>query len=658
MDGLTRRVPSGYTAVDLFPAAPAGGGVQPLRVCVLVRNEPQPVGGRLVVVRDVFDASVYLGCVLDASGAVDSWVEVWVQRVDTLDASAGGGHGTLSNASLEARWARTVDGLAATAPDMLIRTGYETQNPTPIALDAVKGGARTPMHEATGADWSVCRDEDVLASKGLASYRSSLARHLWIEQLGEGSPFVDASDVSAVGSALLTGVNRDLVPFNLGGGLMMVRRLAPIGYAEQVGVVGGLSWSGVRHGIEAIDLRAGHEMVTRVSGFAGDPEPIDPDRLFLGRHGRWGRLVESLHLKLKMVAEAVGAVRSSSERTGRPLLNLTDESFRVELWEGGIGLPRLWTSRVRLVDPGSAFEMSIEGLRARGFVSPDGIGRGVYRPELGGEATGGRCDFRIRSIDESDPSGAVVEATFRTDARVSGGGSELLELRVPAEGERLLLYGRVRAEEALGPGELRFRGLPVPLDGRMGELIRAAEGVPLRDVSFEVVPLASTPCDLHALGVLGVRTLLVDGGNTLPVALDELVSLARVASEGLKDGLALEDAFERAFFSDVRWGDSLGPQRLVNEAIVPAQAADLIPPEIWMRVLALLSRMLLGIEGVSMCRDAGDTRGLHPHLVFDGAAEGLASLLVRTRSLMVVDWRHNREVHSVLRRYREGMASA
>lgn len=137
---------------------------------------------------------------------------------------------------------------------------------------------------------------------------------------------------------------------------------------------------------------------------------------------------------------------------------------------------------------------------------------------MGGEATGGRCDFRIRSIDESDPVGAVVEATFRTDARVSDGGSELLELRTPVEGERLLLHGRVRAEEALGPGELRFRSLPTPLDGRVGELIRAAEGVPLRDVSFEVVPLASTPCDLHALGVPGVRTLLVDGDNTLPVA--------------------------------------------------------------------------------------------------------------------------------------------
>jgi hypothetical protein len=55
--GLTRRIPDGYSAADLFP----GNGTPPLRVCVLRRDEPDGVGGRFVVVRDVLDASVYLG---------------------------------------------------------------------------------------------------------------------------------------------------------------------------------------------------------------------------------------------------------------------------------------------------------------------------------------------------------------------------------------------------------------------------------------------------------------------------------------------------------------------------------------------------------------------------------------------------------------------
>jgi hypothetical protein len=655
LNGLMRRVPEGFTAVDLFPGASA-----PLRVCVLARVEPQAGAGRLVVIRDVLDASVCLGCVVDASGSVDAWLEIWVQRVDTLTGSAGGGRATLTNASLEERWKRTVDGLEATAPDLLIRTGLENEPAAAFGLDLRKGVRRPPMHEASGDFWDICRDEDALAARGLRSYRSSLARYLWVSRLGDDSPFVDACDAEAVRAEVLTGVNRELEPFNLQGGLMMVRRLSPIAFAEYADVVGGRSWSGIRHGVASIDLREGRETIVRSDGIAGDPEPIDPDRLFLGRHGRWGRLVESLHLKVKMLAEAVNAVRSATARTGRPLLNITDESFRVELWEAGVGLPRLWTSRVRLVDPGTAHEMTIGGVRARGFVSPDGIGRGIYRPEVGGEAASGRCDFRIRSIDPDDPAGAVVEATFRSDSRVSGGGGELLELRVPIEGERLLLHGRLRADEALGPGELRFRSEATALDARTGSLLKAAEGVPLKDVSFEVVPLASTPCDLHALGVLGVRSLLVDGQNTLAVALDELVSLARAASvEQERDAsLSLEAAFEQVFLSDERWVASIGPQRLVTDGVPAAQAIDMVPPEIWVRLLSVLARMLLGATAEGYCRGVGDTRGLAPHLVFEAPGADLASLLVRTRSLIVVDWRHNREVHAVLRRHREGMADA
>lgn len=656
MLGLIRRIPDGYSAVDLFP----GDGVRPLRVCVLCRDEPDGVGGRFVLVRDVLDASVYLGCVLDASGAVDSWVEVWVQRVDTLGDQSGGG-GALSNASLEARWKRTVEGLGAASADLLIRTGFEEHNPPAFGVDVGKGAAARAMHEPTGSWWDVCRDEDALGAKGLESYRSSLKRYLWVESQGGSSPFVDLDDADEVRATVLTGVNRNLEAFDLQGGLLMVRRLAPISYTDHVEIVGGRSWSGVQHGTASLDLREGHETVTRVSGFGGDPEPVDPDRLFLGRHGRWGRLVEALHLKVKMLAEAVTATRAVTAKTGRPLLNVTDESFRVELWDAGVGLPRLWTTRIRLVDPGTAHEMGLAaaeaGLAGRAFVSPDGIGRGVYRPEVASDGARGRCDLRIREVDTSDAAGAVVEATFRSDERAPADGSELVTLRVPIGGERVNVHGRLRSDTAMGPGELRFRSLPIRGAEAVVGALKSAEGVPMRDVAFESVPLASTPCDLHALGVLGVRTLLVDQGNTLAVALDELMSLCRAAEEIRKaeEGLSVVDSFERAFFADERWAGSVGPQRLVVEAIPASQALDMIPSELWVRVLASLGGMLMGVTGASHCRDVGDTRGLSPHVVFDASLAELGDLLVRTRSLIVVDWRHNREVHAVVREFRTGM---
>ncbi len=647
MDGLTRRVPDGYTAVELLPTE----GRSALRVCVLCRNEPDPVGGRFVVVRDVLDASVFLGCVQDAAGDITQWIEVWVQRVEGLRDSAGRASRALDNASLEARWKRTASALSQIGG--MIHTGFEETNPPAVGIDTEKGVSARPMHEPTGTYWDVCRDEDILAAQGLASYRSSLERYLWVPELGGESPFLPLSDRDAVREGVLTGVNRHMVPFNLGGGLMMVCPLAPIAYADQVEIIAGRSWSGVPHGVASIDLREGDGVSVRGGGFVGDPEPIDPDRLFLGRHGRWGRLVESLHLKLKLLAEAVNTTRIAVERMGRPLLNITDESFRVEIWEGGLGLPRLWTSRVRLVDPGTAHGITVGGQRL--FISPDGLGHGVYRPEIGGGMVRGRCDVRIRGVEDTG-DGAVVEATIRTDERVPIGGSDLIEIQFSADDRRVLLHGRLLADDRLGPGEARFRSVPVGVED--AGVMRSAEGVPIRDASLEVIVSASTPCDLHALGVLGVRTLLVDGENTLAAALDDLASLARCAQqERESDGsISLEDSFERAFFADAGWAGSIGPGRLIAEVVPAAQALDLVPSEVWVRVLALLSRMLLGVSDAGFCRDAGDTRGLAPHLVFDGALRGLTDLLVRTRSLIVVDWRHNREVHSVVRSFREGMS--
>jgi hypothetical protein len=524
------------------------------------------------------------------------------------------------------------------------------------------------MHEPTWLDWwDLPRrgraDRQGAAVVPLVAGAAPLGR-----ALGADSPVVDLSDADAVRSSVLTGVNRHLEPFNLQGGLLMVRRFAPVSYADHVGVVGGAELVG-RAARAVLDRPAGGaRTVTRVSGFGGDPEPVDPDRLFLGRQGRWGRLVEALHLKIKMLAEAVTAARAVVEKTGRPLLNVTDESFRVELWDAGVGLPRLWTTRIRLVDPGTAHEMGLSsseaggvaGLSGKAFVSPDGIGRGVYRPEVASDGAQGRCDLRIREVRGDDPAGAVIEATFRSDERAPADGSELVTLRVPIAGERRTVHGRLRSDTAMGPGELRFRSLPVRLADEPLAALRAAEGVPLRDVAFESVPLASTPCDLHALGVLGVRTLLVDQSNTLAIALDELTSLCRAAAEsrGGDGAVPIADAFERAFFADDRWAASLGPQRLVTEDVPPSQALDLIPSELWVRVLATLGRMLLGVSDASHCRDVGDTRGLAPHVVFDAALAELADLLVRTRSLIVVDWRHNREVHAVVRGFRTGMQRA
>jgi hypothetical protein len=180
--------------------------------------------------------------------------------------------------------------------------------------------------------------------------------------------------------------------------------------------------------------------------------------------------------------------------------------------------------------------------------------------------------------------------------------------------------------------------------------LREAEGVPFSNVPFETLPLLSTPCDLYALGVLAVRTLLVDEEVSLPVALDEVLSLARQVAAAHDGTTPLAERVAAAIRADSRRAAALGPQRLLWEKLAPEEGARLFPAELWWDTIALIIRLFPGIGPDSLCRDFGAAATLALEAVFDEPLAELEKLIVRSRSLIVIDWHANREIGSVIRK--------
>ena len=75
-----KKLPDGYITVPIAEEQK----LSVLKICVLVRPEPDPMGGHLVVLRNTVDAKILLGCIIDASAQVLDWLELWIQNSGTL----------------------------------------------------------------------------------------------------------------------------------------------------------------------------------------------------------------------------------------------------------------------------------------------------------------------------------------------------------------------------------------------------------------------------------------------------------------------------------------------------------------------------------------------------------------------------------------------
>ncbi|GJQ30797.1 MAG: hypothetical protein HBSAPP03_26810 [Phycisphaerae bacterium] len=646
---LPRSVPEGYVAAPIR-ASETGS----LRVCVLVRSRGvKPGESPLVGLRETLDAKVVLGCVLDAGGRVNDWVELWVQDPSGLGQALAVYREAMSNAVLDARWIARVESLekldaagSGLGTGGLIRTGLEREHPAPMFIDASRGVALDPKDRKSGAAWALCVDEGLLARKGVPGYATTLARNLYQPDLGDDTPFLptDVADGNAMG------LGPEAVGLNPGGGLMMVQRYCPLSFEEFVDAVGGVEGEGGNADalLKSIASAATGEVLRPGAGWL---------MLAAGESGQSpsARLVEALHLKLMVLAGAVASVRSSVATTQSPMLNLAARSFRVRLGENGNALPHLWTARIGLVMPGESVELPIPGTEAKYYVGGRGGSVSIYAPAGLSQVGSGRGWLRLRNVVAEDAGGLVIEGTLSTQDRVVPGKNDLLWLRYNLGPVRVDQYATLDAKGSMAPGEVRIRSIPQTFAADAAARLKGALGVPIPEVSFEILPLLSSPCDLYALGVLATRTLMTTPGMPLPVALDELFSLAGKVAIEHESGEELWVRLERAYMTEKRWAEALGPQVLAACGLKPDEAFEVIPPRLWMGVVAMIIRCFTGLGPDARCKDYGDAPAGGLHKVFDGVLDDLYALLVACRTLIVSDYRLNAEVRTVVR---ECMAAA
>jgi hypothetical protein len=349
-----------------------------------------------------------------------------------------------------------------------------------------------------------------------------------------------------------------------------------------------------------------------------------------------------------LILQALAEVRAAVGRQQLPFLSLTAESFRVQLSEIGTGLPLFWSARVDLSESSCALPLSVGNGESRYFLPPELPGQSIYRPQTRSVLERGLATVRIRKVFPPGLDGTSIEATLATDERLNVAASDLIHVCLPLASGHIDLFGRADESQALATGETRFRTLPQIFAETTRNALELVAGTPVDSVSFEILPLLSSPCDMYAVAVLATRILLVDEERTLPVALDEMLSLARQVASDFNPESALGDRLLTIVERDPRWAASLGPHRLIREAAARDVARRVLPADLWWGTLGVVVRLFPGIGPDSICRDFGDAPALALDRIFEEVINQLSILLLRSRSLVVADWNQNLEIHDAI----------
>jgi hypothetical protein len=616
-----------------------------LRLGLVLKNSADPVGGLLISLGDTADASIYLGCITDAAGQVREWLEVWVQNLENLEKRFPSHVPIFSNEVLDTQWQKRADRWRAAAPESVLVTGSESRHPLPLFLNLSLESTSHPRDAQTGEPWRLATDDAALIAAELPPYRTTLFRYL--TSGGENPRFVPVTAGAPTNSRTtdLKSAMGNIIPINSAGGLIMVRTLALLELADWLAILSGKPWRGVEHGKKPFRPTGVYRTLQNE-----DAMRQGAGHFLLTAHGRAGRILETFHLKLQTVRAAVALARDWVAREQVPFLNLRSESFRVRLGQTDTQLPFLWNSQTTLAITGEAIALPVETTEARFFAPPEIGSTSIYRP-VAGRPVRGQGTLRVREVKSGENNTSILEGTLTTQERVAIAANDLLCLQFALPSGRLSLYGRWDASEALSSNELRFRTLPRVLSETLLMSLREV-GVAIPHVTFETLPVLSTPCDLHALGVIAIQALLASGGGglTLPKAMDEVFSLAAKVVEHGGDGTQTLDAIRTVLTEDSRWQTNLGPHHLLTDALSPDDGALLFPPDLWWATIAVIMRFFPGLLPGSYCRDLGDAPALALEKIFDEPLAHLDNILLRSRSLIMIDWNMNREIRSVVDR--------
>jgi hypothetical protein len=334
-------------------------------------------------------------------------------------------------------------------------------------------------------------------------------------------------------------------------------------------------------------------------------------------------------------------------------------------------LPSLWNLRVRLIDPAAARPLVLPDTPML-FAPPARKDTDFAHPMVASDVfgrleRGNLTVLSVRTVEGADPTspaapvvvtGVLEGEHFRPgrlgpkdrvelmlislDGKVTGlmcrplSAAEISRLpgggAVPQNG--YAAHGGPGAGGAAPAGGIHVESRPTVLPQEIRASLEAAAGKPLNGLRCALLPSLNVPCDVHSLGLIWLRSLLVNARQDWPAV--------RVAVEGVQTALA--EAFAR------RPADRPGVMAWLAGHLEKSPAAGMllarnltheaddrpsaVPPSYWVEALTIGLSMIMPGRPFSVCKDHNDYDESDPGGKVDSVVAQLDSLYRRVHALL------------------------